>query len=111
MRKFFRRDLDRAWASEEVRKLSDRELTRLAFLRDRKDLLFFFPQAVIRYLAAWHLGIFGQVLGWLGIVLFGVFALQNFVLITSPFADESENSSLFWKAAAVSRFSDADFSI
>ena len=59
MRKFFRRDLDRAWASQEVRKLSDRELTRLAFLRDRKDLLFFFPQAVILYLAAWHLVIFG----------------------------------------------------
>jgi hypothetical protein len=103
-------DLDRSWSSDEVCKLSDRELTTLAFLRDRKNLLFFFPQAVILYFAAWHLGIFGQVLGWLGIVLFGVFALQNafnlvvgvFVLVTSPFvADKSEKNSLLWKAVAV----------
>ena len=110
MSKFFQRDLDRSWSSAEVRKLSDRELTTLAFLRDRKNLLFFFPQAVILYFVAWHLDIFVQVLGWTGIVLFSVFALQNafnlvvgiFVLITSALvADESEKNSLLWKAVAV----------
>jgi hypothetical protein len=110
MRKYSPDDLDRSWSPDEVRKVSDRELTTLAFLRDRKNFLFFFPQALILYFAARHLGVFGQVLGWVGIVLFSLFALQNafnpivgvVALVTSSFvADESEMNSLLWKAVAV----------
>jgi hypothetical protein len=110
MKKLSGHDLDRSWSSTEVRELSDRELTILAYQRDRKNLLFFFPQAVILYFAARHLGVFGQVLGWIGIVLFGLFALQNifnflvgvFVLLTSQLVkDVSERSSLGWKCLTV----------
>jgi hypothetical protein len=110
MTKFSEQDLDRAWSSDEVYKLSDRELTTLAFLRDRKNFFFFFPQAVVLYFAARHLGIFGLVVGWIGIVLFSLFVVQNafqlllgtFVVATSLFVkDKSKISSFRWKALAV----------
>jgi len=110
MSKFSPHDLDRPWSSDEVRKLSDRELTTLAFLRDRKNFLFFFPQAIVLYFAARYLGVFGQVLGWVGIALFGLFAVQNgfqlvlgtLVVATNLFAkDECEKGISRWKTLAV----------
>jgi hypothetical protein len=110
MANFSEHDLNRAWSSEEVYKLSDRELTTLAFLRDRKNFFFFFPQAVVLYFAGRYLGFVGQVLGWVGVVLFGLFAVYNafqlllgtFVVGTSLFVrDESQKSSFRWKALAV----------
>ena len=110
MNKFSEKDLDRSWPSSETNKLSDRELTILAFKRDRKNAIFFFPQAIVLYFLAKHLGIFGQVLGWIGVVLLGLFALQNiinfftgvFVLITNyKVKDIPEKSTLGWKSLAV----------
>ena len=110
MDKFSENDLDRSWSSSEINELSDRELTILAFKRDRKNAIYFFPQAIVLYFLAKHLGIFGQVLGWIGVTLLGLFALQNiinffvgvFVLITShKVKDIPEKSSIGWKSLAV----------
>ena len=110
MVKFSEHDLDRSWSPNEVGGLSDRELTILAYRRDRKNVLFFFPQAIILYFAIDYLGVFGQALGWIAVVLFGCFALNSifvfivgiFVLITNQFVkDVPERSTFIWKLFAV----------
>jgi hypothetical protein len=110
MTKFPDNDLDRSWSSSEIEELSDRELTILAFQRDCKNILFFIPQAVILYFIARYFGWFGQIVGWIGIILFGIFALQNainflvgiFALATNHLTKgTSEKSSFGWKAIAV----------
>jgi len=110
MNKSSENDLDRSWSTSEINGLSDRELTILAFKRDRKNAIFFFPQAIGLYFLAKHFGVFDQVLGWVGIVLLGLFTLQNtinlfvgiFVLITNhKIKNISEKSNFKWKSFAV----------
>jgi len=110
MNKSSENDLDRSWSASEINGLSDRELTILAFKRDRKNAIFFFPQAIGLYFLATHFGVFGQVLGWVGIVLLGLFTLQNtinlfvgiFVLITNhKIKNIPEKNNFKWKSLAV----------
>jgi hypothetical protein len=107
MRKFGKRDLDRSWSTKEIATLSEGELTKLAFLRDYKNLVFFLPAAFVLYFIGGGLGLFGKVLGWIGIVMFGIFALQGlfntavtFVsLIGTPFFDKRVPvKNAFWKS-------------
>jgi hypothetical protein len=110
MDKFSENDLDLPWSASETNKLSYRDLTILAFKRDCKNAIYFFPQAIILYLLAKYLGVIGQVIGWIGIVLLGLFTIQNifnffvgvFVLITTfKVNDIPEKSSIGWKSLAV----------
>src|SRR5690606_24409908 len=107
MKKFTERDLDRSWPSDEVAALSEGELTKLAFLRDYKNLIFFVPAAYILYLIGGSFGIVGTIVGWLGVVMFGLFALQGLFntavvlisLLGTPFMDKAaplKNS--IWKS-------------
>jgi hypothetical protein len=105
-RKFTERDLDRSWSPEEIKALSEAELTKLAFLRDYKSLVFFLPAAYVLSLIAGSFGPLGKVIGWLGVVMFSVFALQglcNTVLslisfIGTPFFEKMEPAKkIFWR--------------
>ena len=107
MRKFTKRDLDRSWSGEEIATLSEGELTKLAFLRDYKNLVFFLPAALVLYFIVGSLGLFGKIVGCSGVVMFGVFALQGlfntavtFVsLIGTPFFDKrAPVKNTFWKS-------------
>jgi hypothetical protein len=70
------RDLDRAWSATELRDLSERDLTILAFRRALKNAAFFVPAAVVIGLVADGFGLPGKVIGWLAILGFAVFALE-----------------------------------
>lgn len=107
MKKFTERDLDRAWVSDEVAALSEGGLTKLAFLRDYKNLIFFVPAAYILYLIGGSFGIVGTIIGWIGVAMFGLFALQGLFntgvvlisLLGTPFMDKAaplKNS--IWKS-------------
>ncbi len=107
MRKFTERDLDRPLSSEEVSALSEGELTKLAFLRDYKNFVFFLPTGFVLYFVGDSFGLFGKVIGWIGVVMFGVFALQglfNMVLVFisllgTPFFDKAAPfKTTFWKS-------------
>ena len=107
MKRFTEKDLDRPRSTDEVASLSEGELTKLAFLRDYKNLVFFIPAGYVLYLGGGSFGIVGKILGWIGVVTFGMFALQGLFntalvfisLIGTPFADKSapvKNS--IWKS-------------
>jgi hypothetical protein len=107
MKKFTERGLDRSWSSDEVNTLSEGELTKLAFLRDYKNFIFFVPLATLLYWVGGNLGITGTIIGWIGIVMFVVFALQGLFntgvvfisLLGTPFMDKAaplKNS--IWKS-------------
>jgi len=97
MKKFTERDLDRSWSPNEVDALSEGELTKLAFLRDYKNLIFFVPAAYILYFIGGSFGVVGTIVGWLGVVMFGLFALQGLFntgvvlisLLGTPFMDKA----------------------
>jgi hypothetical protein len=106
-RKYTEKDLDRSWSSEEVSSLSEGELTKLAFLRDYKNFVFFIPIAFVLYFISGRFGIIGKIAGWIGIVMFGVFALQGLFntgmvfisLIGTPLLDKTApTKSIFWKS-------------
>lgn len=107
MIKYTERDLDRSWSSEEVAALSEGELTKLAFLRDYKNFVFFIPIAFGLYFISGRFGIIGKIAGWIGVVMFGVFALQGLFntgvvfisLIGTPFFDKTApTKNIFWKS-------------
>ncbi len=107
MRKFSKRDLDRSFSKEEIATLSEGELTKLALLRDYKNLVFFLPAALLLYFIVGSLGLFGKILGWICVLMFGVFALQglfntalSFVsLIGTPFFDKrAPAKNTLWKS-------------
>ena len=107
MRKVTESDLDRPLSSEEVSALSEGELTKLSFLRDYKNLVFFLPAGFILYFVVNSFGFFGKVIGWIGVVMFGVFALQglfNTVVVfisllgTSFFDKAAPFKNTFWKS-------------
>ncbi len=111
MKKYSERDLDRSWSLEEVQTLSEGELTKLAFLRDYKNLLFFLPVGIIFYFIASRFGLFGKIIGWLGVLTFSFFAIQGIInfalclisLIGTPFADKKNViKNLFWKLLQLS---------
>lgn len=77
MSRFTKREIDRSLSPEELEKLSEAELTKLTFKRDCKNLAIFLPQVFIFYFIAGHFNLFGKVVGWIGVVMFGVFALQG----------------------------------
>jgi len=107
MRKFSKWDLDRFWSSKEVEALSEGELTKLAFLRDYKNFVYFVPAAYVLYLVGGSFGLFGKIVGWIGIVMLGSFGLQallntvlTFVtLVGTPFFDKAAPiKNTFWKS-------------
>jgi hypothetical protein len=104
---FSEKDLDRSWSSGEVAALSEIELTKLAFLRDYKNFIFFVPAGCVLYLVCGSLGIVGKIMGWIGIVMFGLFALQGLFntgvvfisLLGTPFMDKaSPVKNSIWKS-------------
>jgi hypothetical protein len=107
VRKYTEKDLDRSWSSEEVAALSEGEITKLAFLRDYKNFIFFIPIAIVLYSISRHFGMIGKIAGWIGVVMFGLFALQGLCntgvvfisLIGTPFLDKTAPAKiLFWKS-------------
>ncbi len=107
MTEFTEKDLDRPWSSEEVSALSEGDLTKLAFLRDYKHFVFFLPAVFVLYLVGGSFGVFGKVIGWIGVVMFGVFALQGIFntgvvfisLVGTPFHDKAAPvRNTFWKS-------------
>lgn len=106
MKQFGERDLDRSLSAEEVASLSERELTKLAFLRDYKNFVFFLPAAYALYLAG-GFGMIGKIIGWVGVVMFGVFALYGLfktlfglvVLLGTPFMEKAAwVKKSFWRS-------------
>ena len=77
-----------------VAELTDQEVVVLAFKRDWKNFIFFLPVAIFLYYSSSNFGLFGQIIGWVGVIVFGLFAVYGifsflvgiFVLITSPFS-------------------------
>ena len=107
MRKYTERDLDRSWASEEVRSLSEGELTKLAFLRDYKNFIFCIPIVFALYFISGRFGVIGKIAGWIGVFTFGLFALQGLFntgvvfisLVVAPFLDKAApTKNIFWKS-------------
>jgi len=107
MRKYTERDLDRSWSSEEVRSLSEGELTKLAFLRDYKNFIFCIPIAFALYFISGRFGVIGKIAGWIGVGTFGLFALQGLFntgvvfisLVGAPFLDkDAPTKNIFWKS-------------
>jgi hypothetical protein len=69
-------DPDRPYSQKELGQLSEKDLTKLAFLRNFKNLIFFGVGAsVIGYIAS-SFGTVGVVIGWLAIVVYVFFALE-----------------------------------
>ena len=97
MKRFTEKDLDRPWSTDEVAALSEGELTKLAFLKDYKNFVFFIPAGYVVYLVGGSFGIVGKIIGWIGVVMFALFALQGLFntaivfisLLGTPFADKS----------------------
>ena len=77
MKIFSEQDFDRPWTSDEVVDLTDREVMVLAFKRDWKNFIYFLPVAVVLYILPSNYGLFGQILGWVGVIGFTLFALQG----------------------------------
>jgi len=98
MKKFSERDLDRPWSPDEVATLSEGQLTKLAFLRDYKNFIFFLPGSYVLYWVGGSFGIFGKIIGWIGILIFGLFALQ--ALFNTGIAVISIVGTLFMDKAA-----------
>jgi len=106
MKQFAERDLDRSWSAEEVASLSEGELTKLAFLRDYKNFVFFLPTGYALYLVG-GFGTIGKIIGWVGVVVFGVFALYGLfktlfglvVLLGTPFMEKAAwVKKSFWRS-------------
>lgn len=106
MTRFSERDLDRVWSSEEVKELSDGELTKLAFLRDYKNFVFFVPAAYILSLVVGKFGLVGKGIGWLGVIMCGIGALYGLFhtlfnliwVIGTPFFEKRERvRKTFWR--------------
>ena len=101
-------------ARTKLRMPSERELTTRAFKRDLKYLAFLFPAAIVLYWIAKHLGLLGQILGWVGVVIFAVLTLDNFIsflagaLVTgnTVFSKEEAltHTDFFWRTIAVLLF-------
>ena len=109
MKQFAERDLNRSWSAEEVSSLSEGELTKLAFLRDYKNFVFFLPTAYALYLVG-GFGMIGKIIGWVGVVMFGAFALYGLfntlfgfvVLVGTPFMEKAALvKKSFWRALQV----------
>lgn len=100
-------DLDRVWTSAEIAELSEKELAALAFRRDLKNLGLFVPVAGALYLIAANFGTPGRALGWIGILVFSVFVLQNLMgvflglggVIRTTFVQSKERPpELMWRS-------------
>lgn len=99
--------MNRSWSSAEATALSEGRLTKLAFLRDYKNFIFFIPIVFVLYFISGRFGIIGKIAGWIGFVMFGLFALQGLFntgvvfisLIGTPFLDKTApTKSIFWKS-------------
>ena len=106
MEKFTETDLDRPWPSRQLSALSERELTKLAFLRDCKNLAFFLPAGYVFYLAG-SFGTIGKIIAWVGILVFGAFAIYGLfktafglvVLVGTPFMEKDARlNKSFWRS-------------
>lgn len=76
MTEFSDKDLDRSYSQEELSQLSEKNLTKLAFLRNLKNLIFFGVGAVVISYIASSFNTVGTVVGWIAIVIYGLFALE-----------------------------------
>ena len=76
MTEFPEKDLDKSYSQEELSQLSEKYLTKLAFLRNVKNLVFFGICAVVISYVASSFGAVGEVIGWVAIVIYGLFALE-----------------------------------
>lgn len=91
------------------RQLSNKFIGTINELKDPtydKNLVFFIPAAYILYMIAGSFGIFGKVIGWLGVIMFGIFALQGLLntllgfvtVIGTPFHEkEAPAKKTFWR--------------
>jgi len=70
------KSFDQPWSSKELSTLSEFEITKLSFQRDTKNIKFFLPMALFFYYIGSHAGLFGKIIGWIGIALFTIFALE-----------------------------------
>ena len=110
MKDFTERDLDRQWSPDELDVLSEGDLTKLSFLRNYKNFIFFVPTAFVLYFIGQRFGVIGKILGWVGIVGFSLFALEGLFsagkgfisLIGTPFFDKTgPGRNSFWKSLQV----------
>lgn len=81
MTDFSENDLNRSWQQEELSRLSEKDLTKLALLRNIKNLVFFGVSALIISYIASGFGVIGTVVGWIAIALFGVLAIEPFLAL------------------------------
>jgi hypothetical protein len=101
MRRSAQQAFNRPWYLDESNALSESELTKLAFLRDIKHLVFFLPAGIVFYWIAGNFEMAGKILGWMGVLIFVYFALQGFLefvkcvisLVELPLAIKN----IFWK--------------
>lgn len=100
MTNFSDKDIDRLWTQKELLNLSQKELTRLTFRKNAKNLVFFGSgAAVVTYLAA-NLGTIGNVIGWVAVVVYALFALEPlFAFMTTTISLFAPVSDKGWMIA------------
>ena len=98
MTDFSNNDLDRAWSRGELTQLSERDLTTLSFFRNLKNLIFFAVGAIIVWYLVARLGTVGKVIGWIAILVYGLFALEPlFGFVTTLISLFASSSGRSWK--------------
>src|SRR3990167_2797664 len=81
MTNFSNKDIDRFWSQKELEKLSQKDLTKLAFLRNLKNVIFFGTPALVVYVLIGKIGIIGVILGWLSIGILVLLSIEPIIAI------------------------------
>lgn len=102
MSDFSDKDIDRQWSQQELRELSEKDITILAFHRNLKNVLFFGIQAIIVFFLVDKIGKISYLIGWISIGLLIIYAIEPLIatvttLITLiPFIF-TQSSQIVWR--------------
>jgi len=95
MTDFSENDVDRNWSQKELNQLSEKDLTKLALLKNIKNILFFGAGAFIVGWLSSSFGSFGTAIGWVAIIIYGLLTLEpslafltTILTIFSPLPDK-----------------------
>jgi hypothetical protein len=95
---FSDKDLNRTLSSKELSQISERDLTKLSFLRNLKNLISFGGGAVIVSYIAVSFGKFGSAIGWIAIIILCLLALEPlFAFLTTLISLLPSLSGRRWK--------------